>query len=105
MKQIINGKEYEFVTISTLAKMSRRKASTLRKWEFTGILPPANFRTPDVPIIGGKSRLGVRLYTLELAIKVSELIRNTVYQGVAIPQETLVKFKELFSEERKKVGG
>jgi len=105
MRKLINGKEVELVTISKLAKMCGRKAATIRKWEFTGILPEANLRSPDVPLAGGETRKGFRLYTLDLAVRLSTIVKNDIFQGIEIPQSTLVKIKNLFAEERTKLGG
>ena len=91
------------VTISDLAKMSGRKAITLRKLEESGVLPPANWRLPGVEIfkgdLAGTKRPGARVYTIKLAEKVAEVIRNEITSGIKISSEVKQKLRKLFEEE------
>lgn len=105
MKKTIAGHTLDLVTISQLGKMCGRKASTIRKWEFTGLIPEANFRSPDVPLANGETRKGFRLYSMNLAVKFSEIVREEMVQGIKTEESTLNKINKLFQEEREKFGG
>lgn len=99
----LNGKKVPAVTITGLAKLCVRTSGTLRKWEIAGILPPANFRTPDVPLADGLSRVGYRVYSLDLALQVAAIVKTEMFRGIGISPDTIVKFKKLFEEERKQL--
>lgn len=98
----IQGKNVPCVTITMLAKMCNRKAATLRRMEQLKVLPKANFRTPDIPLSGGELRLGFRVYTQELAVKVAEVVKGEITQGVSVAESTKQKLYDLFKEERNK---
>lgn len=62
---IINGVAQQFFTVGEFGKALNRKAATIRMWEYRGIIPKANYRTP--PPSGrqlGKESKGRRLYSL-----------------------------------------
>jgi hypothetical protein len=41
----VNGVEMEFFTIGSLAEALNRRPVTIRKWETTGVIPKARYRT------------------------------------------------------------
>lgn len=100
MKKPVNiyGRLRKVVTISELAKMVSRQTITLRKYEERGILPPANFRMPSKKTKSGKAHLGDRLYTLELAVRLKEILGG-VSQGVPITDEQKRLIREAFQNE------
>jgi len=63
---IINGEAQQFFTVGEFGKALGRKANTIRMWEYRGILPKANFRTPppEGSQLPGKEPKGHRLYSL-----------------------------------------
>lgn len=63
---IINGEAQQFFTVGEVAKALGRKAATIRMWEYRGIIPKANFRTPppEGQQLPGKEPKGHRLYSL-----------------------------------------
>ncbi len=63
---IINGEAQQFFTVGEFAKALGRKAATIRMWEYRGIIPKANFRTPppEGQQLPGKEPKGHRLYSL-----------------------------------------
>jgi hypothetical protein len=63
----VGGELREFYSIGQLAKLLSRKAVTIRKWESSGWIPKANYRTPapkGVGVQGGEPK-GRRLYSRE----------------------------------------
>lgn len=73
-----NG-EKACVSLSGLAALSGKSVITLREWEKLGFLPPANFRAPS----SRRGQAGDRLYTLDCAKKMAEVISQSV-SGVPI---------------------
>jgi hypothetical protein len=66
----VRGELREFYSIGELAKLLHRKAVTIRKWESSGWIPHANYRTPapkGVGVQGGEPK-GRRLYSREQVI-------------------------------------
>lgn len=101
MKKSVNiyGKLRKVVTIGEMAKMLNRQTITLRKYEERGILPPPNFRMPNKKTkIESKAHLGDRLYTMELALEIKEIL-STVSQGVPISDEQKRQIREAFQKE------
>jgi hypothetical protein len=63
----IRGQRRVFYPISSLARALNRKTITIRKWEESGVLPEAQFRTP------GEGKSQHRLYTREQILGLVEI--------------------------------
>lgn len=90
----VNGILVEFQTLSELAKACGKSVGTFRKYEKSGIIPPANFRLP----VEGFTE-GHRIYSTWLVNKVSAIVKEQVVNGVKISFETKVAIQKLFKEE------
>lgn len=75
---IVNNEPRQFFTVGEFAKALGRKAATIRMWEYRGILPKANFRTPPPKgsQLPGKEPKGHRLYSLEQLDFVIDLVEK-----------------------------
>ena len=105
MVLVICGQKVKCVNVAGLAKLCNRQAATIRKLEQQGIMPPANFRTPETEgqgVLKGTMRPGNRVYTYEFALKIAEVFAEHIFQGKEIPQVAKVKLREIFIEEKTK---
>jgi len=95
----INGKIFEMVTISELAKALGRSTETIRKFEKRGILPRSNYRLPSTVRENGVRIEGVRLYTKQLADTLVDIFKG-ITQGRQITDEQKNLIREAFINEK-----
>lgn len=75
---IVSGKELELYSIGALCERLEREGQTIKKWEKSGIIPPAQFR----------SKTGRRLYTkAQIEAIVDTVERFNIRQGSLIPDD------------------
>lgn len=104
---ISENKKVKFYRISEMAALCGRTNKAFYKLIDRGIMPDANFRTPNRIIekghLRGSEMLGERLYSVDyLAPKLIEIFK-TVKQGRTITIETKQALWEAFSYEREKL--
>jgi len=87
---VLDGKVINLFTIGELGRAVQKQPVTIRKWESTGILPPAEYRD-------GSNR---RLYTKEQLDGLAELTAKYMKQGTRTPAKFIEGAKELFEEEK-----
>lgn len=88
-----------FYTLYELASKCERLPQSLRKLEKKGILPEANFRTPDETFDDFKRR-GKRLYSEALVEEIALIFSNEVRKGVTISEDTKIKLRIAFKKEK-----
>lgn len=94
----LNGKDFEVITYSTLAKFLGRTPMALRKLEYKEILPQPNLRTQDLQA-RGYTRRGDRLYTIDLAEDLKKIFDN-IKSGIAISEEQIRAIAIAFKKEK-----
>lgn len=94
----VNGVIVECVGLSALAVLSDKSVITLRQWEDKGWLPIPNIRGAATVNKNGTVP-GPRLYTIETAKKMAELIRKAK-AGIAVPADIKHGLYVLIKEER-----
>lgn len=103
-----NSKPVEFLTMGEVAKLCNKSRDALRKLTERGILPDANFRSPDILIKNGENKgetiEGYRLYSKDILVpKLVPYIKENIKKGVLITREQRLELIEMFNEERTKL--
>jgi 5-methylthioribose kinase len=109
----VKGEVVEFVSIGQLAAMCGRDVKTVRMWINEKFIPESNFRTAAFTESSGKHRDGTRIYTLEAARKIGEIIKrdfailpNKKRPNTKLPaeikQEIKVQIRKIMDEEKLK---
>ncbi len=102
MKRQINGFVVDTVTLGRLAKMCECSTKNMYRMMERKIIPPSNIRDAPVRLTDGTSREGARLYSRELAEKVSALVR-TFEQGKKITDAQRNLMYSYFDDEKSKL--
>lgn len=95
----------EFITLGELAELSGKSKYSLLKLIERGIMPDANFRTPDKQVkhSADPNRVirGNRLYSSEVIVpSLSAYLRDNIMQGKKITYEQQVELMNIFQLER-----
>ena len=95
----------EFITLGELAELSGKSKHSLLKLIERGIMPDANFRTPDKQVKHSPNPdrviRGNRLYSLEVIVPtLSSYLRDNITQGKKITYEQQVELMDIFQKER-----
>ena len=99
------AKPVEFLTMGEVAKLCKKSRDALKKLTDRGILPDANFRTPNILVKSGGRQgqfiEGYRLYSKDILVpKLVPYIKKNIKKGVLITREQRLELIEMFKEER-----
>lgn len=99
------AKPIEFLTMGEVAKLCKKSRDALKKLTDRGILPDANFRTPNILVKSGERQgqfiEGYRLYSKDILVpKLVPYIKKNIKKGVLITREQRLELIEMFNEER-----
>lgn len=99
-----NSEPVEFIGVKELATLCGKTSAALIKMTQKGLIPDANFRSPEVVVrkglYAGSTLKGNRLYSLKVLAPVIVPLISSIKWGVTTPTETKLALIEAFKMEK-----